>query len=119
MRAVTENLLPSSVITKMSDLHSAITNFLNKNISKVDKEVKKAVKIIGELIKDKNQQLIDDLGQNVAQINSVEFTTDNDNLHFRKGQLAILATVFNLEAQIQNAEQEAKEPVQEQYALET
>ena len=51
------------------------------------------------------KQLLTDLNQNVAQINSVELTTDNDNLHFRKGQLAILATLFNLEAQIQNAEQ--------------
>ena len=64
------------------------------------------------------KQLLTDLNQNVAQINSVELTTDNDNLHFRKGQLAILATLFNLEAQIQNAEQEAKEPVQEELELE-
>ena len=64
------------------------------------------------------KQLLTDLNQNVAQINSVELTTDNDNLHFRKGQLAILATLFNLEAQIQNAEQEAKEPVQDDLELE-
>ena len=64
------------------------------------------------------KQLLTDLNQNVAQINSVEQTTDNENLHFRKGQLAILATLFNLEAQIQNAEQEAKEPVQEELELE-
>ena len=64
------------------------------------------------------KQLLTDLNQNVAQINSVELTTDNDNLHFRKGQLAILATLFNLEAQIQNAEQEANEPVQDDLELE-
>mgnify|MGYP005992662509 FL=1 len=64
------------------------------------------------------KQLITDLNQNVAQINSVELTTDNENLHFRKGQLAILATLFNLEAQIQNAEQEAKEEPQEELELE-
>jgi hypothetical protein len=64
------------------------------------------------------KQLINDLSENVAQINSVELTTDNDNLHFRKGQLAILATLFNLEAQIQNAEQEAKEEPQEELELE-
>ena len=64
------------------------------------------------------KQLIKDLSENVAQINSVELTTDNDNLHFRKGQLAILATLFNLEAQIQNAEQEAKEEPQEELELE-
>ena len=64
------------------------------------------------------KQLLGDFQQNVAQINSVELTTDNDNLHFRKGQLAILATLFNLEAQIQNAEQEANEPVQDDLELE-
>ena len=64
------------------------------------------------------KQLIKDLSENVAQINSVELTTDNDNLHFRKGQLAILATLFNLEAQIQTAEQEAKEEPQEELELE-
>ena len=64
------------------------------------------------------KQLLTDLNQNVAQINSVEQTTDNDNLHFRKGQLAILATLFNLETQISNAEKDAKEPEQEELDLE-
>jgi len=64
------------------------------------------------------KQLMKDLGQNVAQINSVELTTDNDNLHFRKGQLAILATLFNLETQINNAEKDALEETQEELDLE-
>ena len=64
------------------------------------------------------KQLLTDLNQNVAQINSVEQTTDNENLHFRKGQLAILATLFNLETQINNAEKEAKEEPQEELELE-
>jgi len=64
------------------------------------------------------KQLLTDLNQNVTQINSVEQTTDNDNLHFRKGQLAILATLFNLETQINNAEKEAKEEPQEELELE-
>ena len=54
------------------------------------------------------KQLISDLGSNVAQINSVELTTDNDNLNFRKGQLAILATILNLETQIDNAHEQAE-----------
>ena len=64
------------------------------------------------------KQLLTDFNQNVAQINSVEQTTDNENLHFRKGQLAILATLFNLETQINNAEKEAKEEPQEELELE-
>ena len=54
------------------------------------------------------KQLISELHNNVGQINSVEMTTDSDNLHFRKGQLAILATILNLETQIDNAHAEAE-----------
>mgnify|MGYP003112054785 FL=1 len=54
------------------------------------------------------KQLISDLQSNVVQINSVEMTTDNDNLNFRKGQLATLATVLNLETQIDNAHEQAE-----------
>ena len=54
------------------------------------------------------KQLISDLQGNVGQINSVEMTTDNDNLNFRKGQLATLATVLNLETQIDNAHEQAE-----------
>ena len=54
------------------------------------------------------KQLISELKNNVGQINSVEMTTDNDNLNFRKGQLAILASILNLETQIDNAHAEAE-----------
>jgi hypothetical protein len=55
------------------------------------------------------KQLISDLNGNVGQINSVELTTDNDNLNFRKGQLAILATILNLETQITSGFEQAQE----------
>jgi len=48
------------------------------------------------------KQLISDLSGNVAQINSVEMTTDNDNLNFRKGQLNILAFMLNMESTIEH-----------------
>ena len=54
------------------------------------------------------KQLISDLQSNVNQINSVELTEDANNLYFRKGQLAILATLFNLETQIDNAKEQAE-----------
>ena len=63
------------------------------------------------------KQLISDLGSNVAQINSVELTTDNDNLNFRKGQLAILATILNLETQIDNAHADAESEEDTEEAL--
>ena len=71
-----------------------------------------------EMFRSEGWKQLTDLNQNVAQINSVEQTTDNENLHFRKGQLAILATLFNLETQINNAEKEAKEEPQEELELE-
>jgi ketosteroid isomerase-like protein len=59
------------------------------------------------------KQLKGDLSQNAVNINSVEQTEDEKNLYFRKGQLAILATVLNLETQIDNAHNEAKENVED------
>ena len=55
------------------------------------------------------KQLLKDFQQNITNINSDEQTTDADNLHFRKGQLAILATIVNLENQMDNAHKNALE----------
>ncbi len=55
------------------------------------------------------KQLISDLSNNVKQVNSVELTEDVNDLHFRKGQLNILATVLNLETQISRANDQALE----------
>lgn len=55
------------------------------------------------------KQLISDLRNNVQQVNSVELTEDVNDLHFRKGQLNILATVLNLETQINRANDQALE----------
>ena len=55
------------------------------------------------------KQLVTDLLQNANVINSVESRKDNEDLYFRKGQLAILAHVINLEAQIQAAEEQIEE----------
>ena len=54
------------------------------------------------------KQIISDLRGNVEQINSVELTEDANNLYFRKGQLAILGTLFNLETQIDSAKEQAE-----------
>lgn len=55
------------------------------------------------------KQLISDFRGNIEQINSVEMTEDANNLYFRKGQLAILGTLFNLDTQISNSHQQALE----------
>jgi len=92
---------------------------LIKGIHKMTKELEVYFANYFEMFRSEGwKQLLTDLNQNVTQINSVEQTTDNENLHFRKGQLAILATLFNLETQINNAEKEAKEEPQEELELE-
>ena len=54
------------------------------------------------------QQLISEFKANLAQVNSVEFTEDVNNLYFRKGQLNIIATLLNLENAINNAHDQAQ-----------
>jgi len=46
-------------------------------------------------------------------INSVEAAKDNEDLHFRKGQLSIIANLLNLEAQIDAAEEQAMQEEEE------
>ena len=53
------------------------------------------------------KQLMEDLKSNAMVINSVEAAKDNEDLYFRKGQLAVIANLLNLEAQIDEAEEEA------------
>ena len=53
------------------------------------------------------QQLISDLTANANNINSVEYTKDGEDLHFRKGQLSVLASIITLETQLRAAEEQA------------
>ena len=59
------------------------------------------------------KQLLDDLSSNAVMINSVEVTKDLEDLHFRKGQLSVIANILNLEAQIDTAEQQQLEDAKE------
>ncbi len=60
------------------------------------------------------KQLQEDLQNNATVINSVELTKDNDDLRFRKGQLAVIASLLNLESQIEAAEEQAKEAAEDE-----
>ncbi len=60
------------------------------------------------------KQLQEDLKNNAVMINSVELTKDNDDLRFRKGQLAVIASLLNLESQIEAAEEQAKEAAEDE-----
>ena len=53
------------------------------------------------------KQLISDLTANANNINSVEYTKDGEDLHFRKGQLSVLGSIITLENQLREAEEQA------------
>lgn len=53
--------------------------------------------------------LIGDIQASAASVNSVEGTKDEQDLFFRKGQLAVMANILNLESQIAAAQQQAQE----------
>jgi len=55
------------------------------------------------------KQLQEDLTQNASIIGSVQACKDNEDLYFRKGQLAIISNLVNLEDQIKAAEEQANE----------
>ena len=60
------------------------------------------------------KQLLEDLNSNAVMINSVEVTKDLEDLHFRKGQLSVIANLLNLEAQLDTAEQQQIEDAQQE-----
>ena len=52
--------------------------------------------------------LLTDLNQSVLSVNSVEFTKDEQDLFYRKGQLAVMNNIINLETQVANAQAQAE-----------
>ena len=54
------------------------------------------------------KQLIEELKENAISINSVEAVKDEKDMHFRKGQLNILAFVLNLESTVEATFSELK-----------
>ena len=52
--------------------------------------------------------LLNDLNQSVLSVNSVEFTKDEQDLFYRKGQLAVMNNIINLETQVANAQAQAE-----------
>lgn len=64
------------------------------------------------------KKLIEDLKSNATVINSVEAVKNNEDLHFRKGQLSIIANLLNLEAQIDLAEEQAMQEEEELVEIE-
>lgn len=47
------------------------------------------------------KQLIEELSSNATQLADIQTVKDTEELHYRKGQVAALATVINLEATVE------------------
>ena len=76
----------------------------------IDKELENYYRAYRDMfVSDGFQQLQQDLISNANVINSVESCKDADDLSFRKGQLAIISNIVNLEQQIRLAEEQANE----------
>jgi hypothetical protein len=57
------------------------------------------------------KNLLEDLRGSADNVNSVEACKDDKDLYFRKGQLAVMASILNLEAQIETAKQQQQDEV--------
>ena len=57
--------------------------------------------------------LVSELASNAQVINNIQATKDGRDLDFRKGQLAVLSFLINLEEAIDNAERENDEDYSE------
>ena len=53
------------------------------------------------------KQLVQDFSNNALQINSLEAVKDADDMHFRKGQLNVLAHLINMETIVSTNYEEA------------
>jgi hypothetical protein len=53
------------------------------------------------------KQLIQDFSNNALQINSLEAVKDANDMHFRKGQLNVLAHLINMETIVSTNYEEA------------
>jgi len=53
--------------------------------------------------------LLGDIQASAVNVNSIESTKDEQDLFFRKGQLAVMANILNLESQVAAAQQQAQE----------
>ena len=52
--------------------------------------------------------LLGDIQAGAANVNSIEGTKDEQDLYFRKGQLAVMANILNLESQVAAAQEQAE-----------
>jgi hypothetical protein len=53
--------------------------------------------------------LLGDIQASAIGVNSIESTKDEQDLYFRKGQLAVMNNILNLETQVSAAQEQAEE----------
>ena len=53
--------------------------------------------------------LLGDIQASASGVNSIENTKDEQDLYFRKGQLAVMNNILNLETQVSAAQEQAEE----------
>ena len=75
-----------------------------------DRELEKYYRSFEEMFRsDGWKNLLEDIKGSADNVNSVEACKDDKDLYFRKGQLAVMASILNLEAQIETAKQQQDE----------
>ena len=53
--------------------------------------------------------LLGDIQASASGVNSIENTKDEQDLYYRKGQLAVMNNILNLETQVSAAQEQAEE----------
>jgi len=83
-----------------------------------DQQFEEYTRSMKEMFRSKGwEYFINDIRSGVPNVNSVEVTKDAEDLFFRKGQLAVMANILNLEAQLEGViEQRSQEPTDEEEA---
>jgi hypothetical protein len=79
-----------------------------------DVELEKYYRSFEEMFRsDGWKNLMQDFKGSAEQVNSVEACKDDKDLHFRKGQLVVMANMLNLESQIETAKQQQEDDSEE------
>jgi len=83
-----------------------------------DQQFEEYTRSMKEMFRSKGwEYFMNDIRSGVPNVNSVEVTKDADDLFFRKGQLAVMANILNLEAQLEGVIAErTQESVEEEAA---
>jgi hypothetical protein len=83
-----------------------------------DQQFEEYTRSMKEMFRSKGwEYFINDIRNGVPNVNSVEVTKDAEDLFFRKGQLAVMANILNLEAQLDGViEQRGQESTEEEEA---